>query len=415
VIEKRLDFVALQDRLVDLSRAKEVSLSETKIVLGINCNGNHVNVVGGPCDVFYEIEGIDLAPIENWGFCVWHMLVWAMRRGTNIHVAGPVDQGTIDSAERFARTWELWNPRRFRFVRVTAEAVAPTPNPDRRADLVMFSGGLDSTDMLLRIGRRQHPGLALTIHGFDHALRATDSFEAALAKSEPLLADLNYNRAVLRTNAAAVAQDYHSWGLRLMGSAALLSSLFKEGVFAASFTMEQDMAVYPWGDNHVTDRFFRSDDFALTPLYEISRLEKAANVAANPVALNALAFCNNLRNKSRWKLGLNCGACEKCIRTKAMFAVETGSIPEIFVDMSLDIDRLTLDDRIEIAFFIDLYQRGRELGTLANVPGLERRFFAAFGAKPEAEPLRTAIRDRLPRPIVSTIRAALGHKIVELE
>jgi 7-cyano-7-deazaguanine synthase in queuosine biosynthesis len=385
------------------------------IVLSLTRNGNRINVVGGPCDVFYEIEGIDLAPIENWGFCVWHMLVWAMRRGTNIHVAGPVDQGTIDSAERFARTWELWNPRRFRFVRVTAEAVAPTPNPDRRADLVMFSGGLDSTDMLLRIGRRQHPGLALTIHGFDHALRATGSFEAALAKSEPLLADLNYNRAVLRTNAAAVAQDYHSWGLRLMGSAALLSSLFKEGAFAANSTIEQDMALHPWGLNHVTDRFFRSDDFALTPLYDISRSEKAANVAVNPVALKGLAFCNNLRNKSRWESGLNCGVCQKCIRAKATFAAETGEIPNIFVDMNLDVSALAVSNRVEISYFVDLYQRARELGTLASVPGLERRFFAAFGAKPEAEPLRTVIRDRLPRPIVSTIRAALSRRIVEIE
>jgi hypothetical protein len=389
--------------------------SEKKLVLGINRNGNRVNVVGGPCDVFYEIEGIDLTPIENWGFCVWHMLAWAMRRGTNIHVAGPVDQGTIASAEQFTRVWELWNPRRFRFVRITAEAVAPAPNPNRRADLVMFSGGLDSTDMLLRIGHRQHPGLVLTIHGFDHALRATSAFEAALAKTRPLLADLNYDRVVVRTNAAAVAQDFHSWGPRLMGTAALLSPLFKEGVFASSFTMEQDMAVHPWGDNHVTDRLLRSDDFALTPLYDISRLEKAANVAANSVALKGLVFCNNLRNKSRWELGVNCGLCEKCIRTKAMFAVETGSIPEIFVNMHLDIDRLNLDDRIEKAFFIDLYQRGRELGTLANVPGLERRFFAAFGASPEAEPLRAVIRDRLPRSVVSTIRAALDHKIVELE
>jgi hypothetical protein len=93
-------------------------------------HGNRVEVVGGPRDLFYEIEGLDLPPIENWGFCVRYMLAWAMRRGANIHIAGPVDEGTISSAQRFTRTWELWNPRRFRFVKVTSDATAPTPKVD---------------------------------------------------------------------------------------------------------------------------------------------------------------------------------------------------------------------------------------------------------------------------------------------
>jgi hypothetical protein len=384
-------------------------MMQDSIVLGVRKNGNRVDVVGGPRDLFYEIEGLDLPPIENWGFCVWHMLAWAMRRGTSIHVAGPVDEGTISSAQRFTRTWELWNPRRFRFVQVTSEGTAPAPTVDRRTDLVMFSGGMDSTDLLLRIGRRPNPGLALTVWGFDEELRATSGFKARLAKTRPLLAELNYNQAVVRTNAILVAYGDHSWGLRLIGAAAVLSPLFKEGVFAADFTIEQDIAVHPYGNNHVTDRFLRSSDFALTPLNNISRAEKAGYVAANPIALNALTFCNNYRAQSRREAALNCGVCGKCSRLKLIFAAETGSIPNIFVDMSLDLERLSVKSRIEKAVFIDLYQRTRERGTLANVPGLERKFFTAFGAKPEAEPLRTRLRDLLPPSLVSKIRAALGR------
>ena len=389
------------------------------VILDVKQNGNRVDVTGGPRHLFYEIEGFELPPIENWGFCVWHMLAWAMRRGTSIHVAGPMDEGTISSALRFTRTWELWNPRRFRFVRITSEGTSPAPKPDRRTDLVMFSGGLDSTDMLLRIGRRSNPGLALTVQGFDEELCATSGFKARLAKTRPLLADLNYNQAVARTNAASVAHDYHSWGLRLMGIGALLSSFFKEGVFAADRTIEQDIAVGRWGNNHIANGFLRSSDFALTPLYDsISRSEKAANVAANPIALNGLTFCNNLLAKPRREAALNCGVCEKCIRTKAMFAVETGAIPNIFVDMNPPkLDRLTLNEtesneRVEAAYFIDLYQRARELGTLGNVPGLERRFIATFGVKPEPDPLRARLRDLLPASVVLKIRAALGRRVV---
>lgn len=141
-----------------------------------------------------------------------------------------------------------------------------------------------------------------------------------------------------------------------------MSSLFKEGVFAADRTIEQDVVVGPWGTNHAVVRFLRSSDFALTALYDnISRSEKAANVAANPIALNGLTFCNNLQAKPRWQAALNCGECEKCIRTKAMFVVETGVIPNVFVDMSLDFDRLSVKSLIETAFFVDLYRRRRSI------------------------------------------------------
>ena len=386
-----------------------MSIVRDTIVLGVRQNGNRLDVVGGPQDLFYEIEGLDLPPIENWGFCVWQMLAWAMRRGASIHVAGPVDEGTIASAQQFTRIWELWNARRFRFVKVTSDAAAPTPKVDRRTDLVMFSGGLDSTDMLLRIGRRPNPGVALTVRGFDYG-QVASGFEALLAKTRPFLADLNYHQTVMRTNAFLVAYGDHSWGLRLMGAAAVLSPLFKEGVFAADFTIEQDMAVHPYGNNYVTDRFLRSSDFALTPLNNnISRAGKVGNVAAHPFALNSLTFCNNYGTKSRREAALNCGVCGKCSRLKLIFAAETGSIPNIFADMSLDLERLSVKSRIETAVFMDVYQRARERGTVANVPGLEKKFIATFGAKPESEPLRTRIRDLLPLSVVSNIRAALGR------
>jgi hypothetical protein len=198
------------------------------IVLSVRQNRNRVEIVGGPRDLFYEIEGLDLPPVENWGFCVWHPLCWAMRRGASIHVAGPVDEGTISSAQQFTRIWELWNPRRFRFVKVTSDGAPPTPKVDRRTDLVIFSGGLDSTDMLLRIGRRPNPGVALTVQGFDYGLLGS-GFEALLAKTTPLLGDLNYGQAVVRTNAILVAYGDHSWGPFDWSSRSLVSPVQRGG------------------------------------------------------------------------------------------------------------------------------------------------------------------------------------------
>jgi hypothetical protein len=133
------------------------------------------------------------------------------------------------------------------------------------------------------------------------------------------------------------------------------------------------MLAFPWGLNHVTNRYLKGTNFQLEPRCENhTRANKAGSVALNPLALKAVSFC-----KRREVRPDNCGTCTKCVRTKVMFAATLGYQPDIFLDPTFDedtVNSINLDDKNEQAFFVDLCQIARSRGTIGLVPGLADRF-----------------------------------------
>jgi hypothetical protein len=169
---------------------------------------------------------------------------------------------------------------------------------------------------------------------------------------------------------------YHSYALLLAGPAFLLSNLFGEAYFAADFSWEQDLPAFPYDSNHITNRYLQGLSFRLQVLGDdVTRTRKIADLAASRTALQTLSFCNRQEHRP-----LNCGA--KCARTKAMFAVMLGYLPDIFYDKSLGPELLLpidFSDGGERAFLIDLYQHARDRGAISAVPGLEERFQECVG------------------------------------
>ena len=268
----------------------------------ISQNGNVIDLSGGNMSISYSVNGVELPELTDMSFAVWHLLPLAMRSGSTIHIDGPVDPLTCENAERMSRTWEMWRPADFKAVKVTA--LAPLPRSGNRQDEVfMFSGGVDSSYMLLTRGRRQTPG-----------------------------------------------------------------DVFKSAGFAADLSREQDLVMFPWSLNHVTNSYFKSRDFSCSAVDDdVTRAQKVQALAGNPVALSSVSFCVDKSVRP-----LNCGKCRKCVRTKAMFVGMTGSIPDgVFLDASPPVvsgSDMLGDERV---FLIDLFQRTRENGRLRDVTGLE--------------------------------------------
>jgi len=334
--------------------------------------GNRVELAGWEEPIFYEVSGVDLPPLTNYAFAVWHILPKALAEHFDFTIDGPVDAETLANATRMARTWELWQPRVFRAATVRATVTPPPPPPGRMSELTLYSAGIDSTHMLLSRGRLDRPGSALTIHGMDYSHETQRPFDELLEITGPLLTRLNYRRIFVRSNAIRLAHGFHGWGMLLAGHAFLLSGLFGSALFAADSTWEEDMAIFPWGSNHVTDRYFSGYDFHLRPQHDtVTRSEKVAAIAAVPDALRSVSFC-----KDRSVRPYNCGVCTKCVRTKVMFLLMTGAIPSIFHNNSYSerlLEVLPLNDRSETSFLVDVYQRARDSGRLELVPGLEQR------------------------------------------
>ena len=359
-------------------------MQKREMRVAVQQNGNHISVSVDDDVISYEVQGIDLPEITNWAFCLWHVLPAAMRRGASIHVSGPVDHATIAAAQRYSETWELWSPYKHRAVKVTAEGEPPRAAPGRRKDLYLFSGGLDSADMLVRHSDSESTGVALTARGFDYAVDDS-KFNELAKKVAPFLQKYNFEHVIVKTNAIRYAKVHASYPVRLVGLANLFSGLFEQAAYAADFDWAQDIAVAPWSCNHVTNSYWKTSDMEVRALCDDrTRAEKVSNVAECDVALRSLSFCSNREVHPE-----NCGSCKKCLRMKVMLRAMTGEVPEIFKEMSFNdemVASIDLRNTLERAFFIDLLQKTRAANLLDQFPAMEKHFSAEFGATPGYRP-----------------------------
>ena len=121
----------------------------------------------------------------------------------------------------------------------------------------------------------------------------------------------------------------------------------------------QEYIVFPWGTNSITNELFSGSNFKLNNQnLDLTRIQKIEEIANNELVLNSIVFCSDSRFRPN-----NCGRCNKCIRTKMMFLIQTGYIPEIFIDNSfteIHIKALDFKKRSEIAFIGDVINTSKQ-------------------------------------------------------
>ncbi len=206
-------------------------------------------------------------------------------------------------------------------------AAARFPPPAARA-AVFLSGGLDS---LFAVAQnrdrypRDHPASfhdAIVVEGYvfegaapsERAIdywartrRAVGSFAKA-ADLDPLF--VRTNLRTLDDELGFFAAKSHS---AILASAAHLLS---RRISSASVAADLDVAMLrAWGSHPVLDPLYSGGALAVFHSgIETSRIAKAARIAAWPDALASLMVCTEGPLSSE---ALNCGRCEKCVRTLA--------------------------------------------------------------------------------------------------
>jgi hypothetical protein len=289
----------------------------------------------------------------------------AMEEGFNLHINRPIDPTVAVNAERLSEIWEMWLPSRYRSISVSGQGQWLRPPRKCLPQLQLFSGGVDSTFSILTSRESQAPGYVATVCGIDKVKEA--NFAPLIAKTDPLLETLDYKRILIRTDAKRDPSEL-THGFTLASCLFLLSDLFEQGTLAADWSHAADLAVHPWGSNHVTNAYFTGSDFAMRTVgADVGRTEKIVAILEAGIDPHFLSFCRRVK-----AIPSNCGACRKCIRTKAMFLVGTGSIPEIFIDNSLE-ERLMkklIDSRNERVELFDLYFYAKEHDALSKIPSL---------------------------------------------
>jgi hypothetical protein len=337
------------------------------IAFNVTQIGNRIEIEGDGSRIDFAVEGIEMPPGADASFAVWALLPRAMEEGFHLHINRPIDPKVAANAERLTRIWEMWVPSRYRSIKVSGEGGWSRISNERLPQVNLYSGGVDSTYSILRLSDRRSRGYVSTIYGLDYRREwGPEGFSKLIAKTDPLLESLNFQRIIIRPD--AVYKPFKlTAGFTLASCLFLLSDLFKKGTLAADHSPEQDMAIFPWATNHVGNGYFSGSDFAMQTVFKINRVEKLAAMAKSEIALQSLSFC-----RKHETIPSNCGLCSKCIRTKAMLIAATGGIPEIFIDKRFD-ERMMRSLRLnrrERTHVFNLYGYAKDRGLVEAIPGL---------------------------------------------
>ena len=235
----------------------------------------------------------------------------ALAGGYDVTGDGEVDKVFKENTDKLAviaSEWWSWKARN----PISMPSAPAVPKP--RGDAAMFfTGGVDSFCSLLR-----HPaeiqGL-INVHGFDIPLTDTQRYATAkiwienvarVCKIEPVYVTTN-----LRENTVF---DGMNWEINHVSALSCVAHLLA-GHFGRIFLASTDVPP-PWGSNERIDPLWTSGNLQIiNDGWHLSRLEKVKFISGSQLVHKYLKVCWENRSSD-----LNCGYCEKCVRTQAEFA-----------------------------------------------------------------------------------------------
>lgn len=265
-----------------------------------------------------------------------------------------------------------------RFSPLTIEApLSPVSRYEgqNRHPAIFLSGGMDSLAALKRIKDNYaptHPGYpkdALLVHGFDiggvvERGAKTPVFERAKAAMAPVAADAGLTLIPLYTNIRHLCDERDLWlnqffGAVLAAAAHALAPRIDLAWLASSYDIPH---LHPCGSHPLLDPEYGSFDLQIRHRdVGLSRMRKLKIVAEWDVAFQNFRVClANVPDR------LNCGRCEKCVRTMLELEAlglldKTRAFEEDRVDPAW-LDAFSITIRVREPFYEELVEPLRARG-----------------------------------------------------
>ena len=238
----------------------------------------------------------------------------------------------------------VYTPLQIEAKRSTYAGYASKP---RRAGFFL-SGGIDSL-AALRLNKlhysEQHPGSikdCLFVHGFDiggvvERGMKYHVFERAKAALTPVAKDAQVELIPVYTNIRHLCDDRDLWLEKFFGAVlAAVAHAFVSRLNLVYIASSYNIPILvPCGSHPLLDPAYSSYDMRIIHRdLELSRMEKIKLVADWDVALQNLRVClANVKDR------LNCGKCEKCVRTMtALVAIGALDKTKAFIENDVSSD-----------------------------------------------------------------------------
>jgi hypothetical protein len=301
---------------------------------------------------------------------------------SRLRIEAPVCPMLIEGLATAQAWWSRWENRALHLPTIEPgiRALARHQISSSGGATAFLSGGVDSLHMLLHNHRVYRPGdsayirRAIFVHGFDIGRRQRDPqedrFTLALAHLRDLANSAGLELATCRTNLRHRPLPPGFWLHRYNGAALAAvghAAVTQPGWLFIAAT--GDIAnLTPLGSHPVIDPLFSSQ--RLKVVHEgarFTRLQKVRDLVGWPGALENLRVCADAQG-----LMLNCGTCEKCLRTRIeLMAVGCMEAPT-FGPTSVDPEQMAateISNALQGAQYRDLVRplEARGLSSLARV------------------------------------------------
>ena len=297
-----------------------------------------------PAELFFEVSGAGALDAADANAFVAAVAVPAIRNGERrISVAGSVCPRLRDGVAAAAGLFRAWYRVPFPAPVVEPDGgfVAPRARSPRLAG-IFASGGVDSSFSIRRNRRDLPPGhprsyrRAIRVRDlafpFDAAPERKSHIEARSSRAVSAVAaaaDLDVTE--IATNAAGVEPEFEVFNRWTHGSVLAAAGLAADGALTdvtVSASHDVRSGVRSWGSHPILDPLFGT---AAREIHhegiESTRMEKVAEIARWPAALEVLYVCTGGPFESD---AMNCGICEKCVRTRVSLLVAGVEAPPTF-------------------------------------------------------------------------------------
>ena len=268
-------------------------------------------------DVAFVASGKNLRPPLFPGNCLFSgLLLLAMSEKYELHSEVPLSPGFIDSANEISKIIDAWHPDASVVGLSCVQESVHEENREKAAGVgCFFSGGVDSFYSLMR--HKDEITHLIFIHGFDIPLHKKKSRKVSLSGVYRVAEALGMEVIEVSTDIRYFGDQLAWWGFYgipvLVASAHLLSGVLGKVYLPATLDYAQ---LKPDVTHPYVDPMWSTNELKIVHDGACAdRAQKCEAIANWDLALEHVRVC--------WKLDgeLNCGECEKCLRTEIAFDV----------------------------------------------------------------------------------------------
>ena len=236
-------------------------------------------------------------------------LLAAMRTRRPLRLPLPVSPVLLANLPRIQDILHAFSDGELSVVPVEAETAPAARAPAGRGTAAFFSGGVDAFYTVLE----HEPELThlVFLQGFDVIDASSPKGVAAAAGARTVAAALDKTLVEVETNVRLVCRRFGTgtttWGAALASVALLLQCELERILIAGS---DSYATLVPWGSHPLLDPLFGTDALGIEhDGCEATRVQKVERIASSALAREHLRVCPEQLAE------LNCGRCEKCLRT----------------------------------------------------------------------------------------------------